>query len=57
MAADQGDVEAQLSLGGFYESGKGVAQDYCESARYYRMAANINDHKLLLCDNRIFRHV
>jgi hypothetical protein len=37
--AQQGNVLAQLRLGAIYESGKGVAQDYNEAAKWYRFAA------------------
>jgi hypothetical protein len=37
--ATSGDAEAQFSLGGFYERGQGVPQDYSESAVWYRRAA------------------
>ena len=35
-AADQGLVESQFNLGVLYQSGKGVPQDYRESAMWYR---------------------
>lgn len=37
--AEQGNGEAQYSLGFMYEQGKGVAQDYAEAVRWYRLAA------------------
>jgi TPR repeat protein len=37
--AEQGDVRAQLSLGGMYYNGQGVQQDYAEAAKWTRKAA------------------
>ncbi len=37
--AEQGDADAQFSVGIMYESGKGVPQDYAEAAKWYRKAA------------------
>jgi TPR repeat protein len=37
--AEQGDVRAQLSLGGMYYNGRGVQQDYAEAAKWTRKAA------------------
>ena len=37
--ADQGDANAQLSLGRAYELGRGVARDYVEAVRWYRRSA------------------
>ncbi len=39
MAARQGDIDVQFSLGEMYENGEGVPQDDAEAARWYRMAA------------------
>lgn len=39
LAAEQGDADAQLVLGGMYAEGQGVAQDYAEAARWYHRAA------------------
>ena len=39
-AADQGDAEAQLSLGICYKNGQGVTQDYAEAVKWYRKAAD-----------------
>jgi len=38
-AAQQGDADAQASLGAMYDEGKGVAQDYKEAVRWYKLAA------------------
>lgn len=38
--ADQGNGNAQFSLGIIYEKSQGVAQDYVEAARWYRLAAD-----------------
>jgi len=37
--ADQGDPLAQATLGLMYAEGEGVAQDYQEAVRWYRLAA------------------
>lgn len=39
MMADQGNGNAQFSLGTIYEKGRGVAQDDAEAVRWYRLAA------------------
>ena len=39
MAADQGDAEAQCSLGVMYCESHGVAQDYLAAMKWFRMAA------------------
>jgi len=42
-AANSGDAQAQCTLGGFYERGQfGLLQDYAESAKWYRKAAEQN---------------
>ncbi|HJO17936.1 MAG: hypothetical protein CL877_01195 [Dehalococcoidales bacterium] len=38
-AAEQGSVDAQMTLGGLYVAGEGVAKDDAEAARWYRRAA------------------
>lgn len=38
--AEQGNAWAQSILGAMYDSGQGVAQDYKEAMRLYRLAAN-----------------
>jgi TPR repeat protein len=38
-SALQGDVLQQVHLGDSYRTGKGVAQDYAEALRWYRLAA------------------
>ena len=38
-AAEQGSVDAQMTLGGLYAAGEGVAKDDAEAARWYRRAA------------------
>ena len=38
--AAQGVAEAQYQLGFIYHMGKGVAQEYQEAAKWYRLAAN-----------------
>ena len=39
LAADQGVVHAQFSLGYMYERGHGVPRDYEAAARWYLLAA------------------
>ena len=39
VAGEQGDAEAQFTLGARYESGRGVAQDAAVAVRWYRRAA------------------
>jgi TPR repeat protein len=39
MAAEKGDVAAQIRLATMYYWGEGIPQDYNEAARWYRMAA------------------
>lgn len=36
---EQGDLWAQFTLAGMHKNGEGVAQDFAEAARWYRMAA------------------
>ena len=38
--AEQGDARAQNVLGGMYEEGRDVPQDYAEAVRWFRLAAN-----------------
>ena len=40
LAAEQGSVGAQVSLGSMYSEGKGVVQDFAKALRYYRLAAD-----------------
>jgi uncharacterized protein len=40
MAANQGDVKAQVNLGNMSANGLGVAQDYSDATRWYRLAAD-----------------
>jgi hypothetical protein len=39
MAADQGDAEAQLALGGMYAAGLGVPEDYVSAHMWFNLAA------------------
>jgi len=41
--AEQGDAEAQNSLGDMYAEGKGVTQDYKEAVKWYTKAAEQGD--------------
>jgi uncharacterized protein len=44
-AAVSGDARAQFALGGFYERGQfGLPQNYTESGKWYRKAAEQNHH-------------
>ena len=43
LAADQGDVGAQYTLGLIYANGRGVAQDDTEAVRWYSLAADQGD--------------
>ena len=45
MAGEQGVAEAQSALGASYYYGKGVAKDYREAVRWYRMAAEQGNAK------------
>ncbi len=38
-AAEQGDADAQYSLGLIYANGQGVPRDHAEAAKWYRKAA------------------
>lgn len=38
--AEAGDAQAQLSLGGMYANGRGVAKDDAEAAKWWRKAAD-----------------
>ena len=42
-AADQGDADAQFSLGVMYENGRGVPRDYVKAVAWYRKAADQGD--------------
>jgi hypothetical protein len=43
QAAEQGDIDAQLSLGNAYHFGQGVSQDYAQAVSWYRQAADQGD--------------
>ena len=43
--ADQGNPRAQGKLGGMYYNGHGVAQDYAEAVKWFRLAADPNNTK------------
>lgn len=40
LAAEQGDAEAQFSLGYMYDLGEGFPQDYSEALKWYRLSAD-----------------
>jgi TPR repeat protein len=49
--AEQGDAGAQFRLGGMYDSGQGVPQDYAQALKLYRLAAQQDvspQHKVFL---------
>lgn len=48
-AADQGDAEAQISIGFLYMHGFGVQQDYDEAVRWYRKAADQGNPEAQRC--------
>ena len=39
LLAEQGDVDAQITLGSIYKYGRGVRQDYAKAVKWYRKAA------------------
>ena len=41
--AEQGDATAQYNLGKMYDEGRGVAQDYYEAVKWYRLSAEQGD--------------
>ena len=41
--AEQGDVDAQFSLGAMYADGEGVPQDYKTAVKWYKLAAEQGD--------------
>ena len=43
MAAEQGDMQAQHSLGKMYELGHGVPKDMTEATKWIRKAADQGD--------------
>lgn len=43
--AGQGDLEARVIVGEVYERGMGVAPDYAEAARWYRLAAEAGSRR------------
>jgi hypothetical protein len=43
LALDEGDARAQSLLGLLYYRGQGVAQDYAEAAKWFRLAADQGD--------------
>lgn len=56
MAADQGDVNAELSIGGLYYFGEGVTLDYAEAMRWYRMAADHGSAPAQYAVGSIYEH-
>jgi TPR repeat protein len=38
LSAEQGDADAQFSLGLMYDEGRGVPQDHAEAAKWYHRA-------------------
>src|SRR5712671_2394904 len=45
VRAEQGEADAQYSLGASYAQGKGVPQNYTEAVRWFRKAADQGDAK------------
>ena len=43
LAAEQGDVKAQTTLGLFYSNGRGVTQSDVEATKWFRRAAEQGD--------------
>lgn len=43
IAAEKGDIRAQLNLGLLYDQGQGVEQDYAQAAHWYTRAADSGD--------------
>jgi TPR repeat protein len=43
LAAEKGDVKAQISLASLYEKGKNVRQDNAEAIKWFRLAAESGD--------------
>lgn len=43
LAADKGDVRAQLNLGLLYDQGQGIEQDHTQAAKWYTRAADNGD--------------
>ena len=43
LRAEQGDADAQYTLGFMYANGRGVPQDYQEAVRLFRLAADQED--------------
>jgi len=41
--AEKGDVAAQRTLGGMFDSGQKIKRDYVQAAKWYRMAADQGD--------------
>ena len=54
--AEQGYAEAQNTLGLMYESGQGVPQDYAESIKWYRAAAEQGDSSAQFSLGVVFLH-
>ena len=48
VAAEAGLVDAQFNLGGMYDVGLGVPQDYAEAAKWYGRAAEQGDARAQL---------
>ena len=43
VAAEQGDIDAQIALGGMYSLGMGVKQDVSQAAKWFQKAAEQGD--------------
>jgi len=53
-AADQGDEEAQMTLGSLFDEGRGVVRNGAEAIRWYTKAANQGSTKALVCVGDIY---
>ena len=55
-AAENDDVNAQVSLGVMYANGRGVRPDYVQSMRYYRRAAELGSGAGFLGVGLLYQH-
>ena len=45
LSAEHGDAVAQFNLGGMYENGFGVQQDYKQAVKWHKLSAEQGDAK------------
>ncbi len=55
LAAEQGSLIAQSTLGTLYHLGEGVQQNYAEAMKWYRMAAEQGDASAQFAIGRMYR--